>query len=96
MFHAVAAAAEEVAYAAVFAVRFTHTACHRDKVGRQECFSHEFRFFFRGVTGGGGKFFIGPGLFVADQAVDIFRFGEIESIVFPSVPGVATGASRPV
>ena len=39
-------------------------------------------------SGGGRKFLIVPGLFVADQTVHRVGIAEIEMLVFPAVTGV--------
>jgi hypothetical protein len=49
--------------------------------------------FGNGVSGTSGKFFIGSGLLMADQAVDLGLVAEIEILVFPSITGMTRCAT---
>ncbi len=83
MFDCIAAAAFEMARAAVFAVGDANTLGNSEKVNA-----------FQWVTG--YAFCVSAGVVMAGQTVDIFLDSEIVVFVFPSITNVAFGAFGPV
>jgi hypothetical protein len=92
--HAVSATAVEVASATIAAAGFSHRLGHFGVVRWQDFLALKGRGFGGGVAAFGGELDVGPGLFVADEAIDGLHIGEIEVFVHPAVTGVAGGASR--
>ena len=90
MFDAVSAAAKEVAGPAVLARRPADALGNLIPVRRMVGFFIAFEDlgFLNRITGSGRKFFIGAGLFVTDQTVDLALIREIEIFAFPAIAGM--------
>jgi len=71
---AVAAAAEEMAHAAVLKARFPHRFRNGVKIYRFKNFAAELFFFVGRMAAGSRKFFILSGLFVAYKAIHVGLF----------------------
>lgn len=90
MLDAVTAATEKMAGAAVLAGGSSHALGDFVPVRWMVCFpvaleDHGLRC---GVAGTCRKFFIGPGLFVANQTIDFGLVAEIKVISFPAISGM--------
>lgn len=83
MFHSVAAPTVKVATTTALTAGLAHAARHGGQV-------------HRGIrrTCAGGGLLIGTGSVVADEAVDVLRIAEVERVIPPADPDVATGATR--
>ena len=90
MFDAVTAAAEKMTGPAIFTGRSAHTL--GDQVPSRWMVGFTVAFedlgFGHGVAGAGRKLFVGPGLFMADQAIDFGLIRKVKLFVLPTVTGM--------
>ena len=95
VFDAVTTAAEKMTGSAILAGGSTHTLCHLVPIRGMVRFTVAFEDlgFGHGVAGAGWKLFVGPGLFVADQAIDVRHVIEIEGIVGVAITRVTLRAA---
>ena len=90
MFDAVTTAAEKMTGPAILAGGSAHTLCYFVPIRWMVRVTVAFEDlgFGHGVAAAGRKLFVGPGLFVADQAIDFSLIREVKLLVLPTVTGV--------
>ena len=90
MFDAVTAAAEKMTAPAILAGGSAHTLGYLVPIRWMVRFTVAFEDFGfgHGVAGAGRKLFVGPGLFMADQAIDFGLIREVKLFALPTVSGM--------
>ncbi len=90
----VAAATGEVTRSTVGAAGQSDALSHADEIDGRPVLAAEGGVFIGGMACAGRELLVGAGRVVTHQAVDVSGVGEVEVGVRPSVPGVATRATR--
>ncbi len=90
MFDPVTATAEKMAGSAILAGGSAHTLGHLVPIRWMARFTVAFKNhgLGRGIAGAGRKLFVGPGLFMADQAIDFGLIREVKLFALPTVTGM--------
>jgi hypothetical protein len=96
MLHTVGAATVKVAGSAIFTTGQTHILGHFSQIDRFKNLFTELFFLIGRMAAAGGKFLIGSGGIVTNQAVNVDFGSKIEIFILPTIPGMAAGAPAPV